>query len=75
MDGLPEVSGNLIEQRQSLLRVLNIKAGDGKARMDDQIVSQRDALEQRDRYASANAADFRLDPLIIEQCCDSHRYS
>ena len=35
---------------------------------------ERDAVDQRDRYASANPADLDLDPLTIKECRDSNRY-
>lgn len=68
------MSGDLIKQCQSLLRVLHVKAGDGEAGMDDDVVPKRNAVDQSYRYAATNATDLDLDPLIIEQCRDSHRY-
>ena len=65
--------GYFVEQGQRLFGFLDVEARDGKPRMHDDIVADRDIFDERDRYAIVNPADFDLGPLVTEQCCDPHR--
>src|SRR5665213_604237 len=72
MNGLPETSGNLVEQSQSLFRLLDVKTRDGKACMDNDVVPRGDTVDHGDRYTAAYATNLDLRPLITEQRHDSH---
>jgi hypothetical protein len=64
------VNGDLIEQGQRLFRLLDIKARNRETGVHDNVLTDRDLIEERDRYASANPADFDLNPLFTQQSDD-----
>ena len=68
------MSGNLIEQGQSLFRVFDIETRDGKTGVDDDVIPGRDPLDQRDRYSATNSTHLGFDPLVREKRFDSDRH-
>ena len=45
--GIPRLRGDLIEQRQRFLGFGNVKSGDGKAGVDDDVIADHGLVDQR----------------------------
>jgi len=64
------MGGDLIEQGECFFGLLEVKARNRETGVHDDILTDRDLIQERARYASANAADFGLNPLIIQPSDD-----
>jgi len=69
-----QVSCNLREERQGLLRLFHIEPRYREAGVDDEIVTGRRPLDQRSTDTAGNAPHFHLDAVLAKQTNDAYRY-